>query len=224
MFSRIHSRLGTAGFVLAIVALIVALSGAAYAALPGLNSKQKKEVKKIAKTLVAPGVPGAPGPAGAKGDVGAKGDAGAAGGPGARGEKGEKGDPGPTTTKLAPGQTVKGLWDFQVQNNAANEGRMTINFPLLVEPAPIYKYVPLNGDIEGCPGTVDNPQADRNYFCIYDEVANGTEGAPFLNERKPWGWQGTWNIQPGVEYALAHGSWAATRQCPLDEEEHELPC
>ena len=47
MISRIHSKLGTAGFIVAIVALVAAL-GVALAA-SGLNSKQKKEVKKIAK-------------------------------------------------------------------------------------------------------------------------------------------------------------------------------
>jgi hypothetical protein len=48
MISRIHSKLGTAGLVVALVALVVALTGVAFAA-SGLNSKQKKEVKKIAK-------------------------------------------------------------------------------------------------------------------------------------------------------------------------------
>jgi Collagen triple helix repeat (20 copies) len=224
MFSRIHQKLGTAGFVLAILALIVALSGAAYAALPGLNSKQKKEVKKIAKGLVKPGPPGSPGQAGPAGANGATGDQGASGSAGDTGPEGKEGPPGPTTTKLAPGQTVKGLWDFQAQNNAQHIGQMTISFPLLVEPAPIPVYVPFGADVQGCPGTVDNPQADRNYLCIYAEVTIGTEGNPFPNEITPWGWRGTWDIVPGAEFAAAHGSWAATKRCPLDEEEHELPC
>ena len=44
MFSKLHERLGTAGFVVAIVALVAALAGTAFAAA-GLNGKQKKEVK-----------------------------------------------------------------------------------------------------------------------------------------------------------------------------------
>jgi hypothetical protein len=86
MFSRIHRRLGTAGFAISIVALVAALGGGAYAASGGLSGKEKTEVKKIvqteAKKLVKagpPGAPGAPGPAGA---------------PGAKGDSGAKGDPG----------------------------------------------------------------------------------------------------------------------------------
>ncbi|MBA3867401.1 MAG: hypothetical protein H0X42_13840 [Solirubrobacterales bacterium] len=47
--SRIHQKLGTAGFIISIVALVAALGGGAYAASGGLSGKQKKEVEKIAK-------------------------------------------------------------------------------------------------------------------------------------------------------------------------------
>ena len=52
MFSRIHEQLGTAGFVISIVALVFAMAGGAIAANGGLNGKQKKEVKKFAKKYV----------------------------------------------------------------------------------------------------------------------------------------------------------------------------
>ena len=101
MISRIHSKLGTAGLVVAIVALVVALTGVAFAAT-GLNSKQKKEVKKIAKQFAGKpgpagpqGPPGPQGPAGAKGDKGDKGD---------KGEKGDKGDKGDKGLQGAPGE------------------------------------------------------------------------------------------------------------------------
>ena len=49
MISKLHNRLGTAGFVVAIIALVAALSGGAYAAQQAnLSKQQKKEVKKIA--------------------------------------------------------------------------------------------------------------------------------------------------------------------------------
>lgn len=83
MFTKIHEKLGTAGFVISIVALVAALSGGAYAASGGLTGKQKKEVTKIAKKYAGkPGAPGAQGPAGPggpKGDTGSGGSAGAAG-------------------------------------------------------------------------------------------------------------------------------------------------
>lgn len=47
MFSKFEQRFGTAGLVVAIVALVFAMVGGAFAAT-GLTSKQEKEVKKIA--------------------------------------------------------------------------------------------------------------------------------------------------------------------------------
>jgi hypothetical protein len=97
MFSRIHSRLGTAGLIVAVIALVAALAGTAFAAAK-LNGTQKKEVEKIAKKwankIPGPAGPkGDAGPAGAKGDAGSKGDAGA---PGATGKS-------VVTEELAPG-------------------------------------------------------------------------------------------------------------------------
>jgi hypothetical protein len=91
MLSKLHQRLGTAGFVIAIVALIAALAGTAFAAA-GLNSTQKKQVTKIAKKYA--GKPGAPGPAGTVGPQGAKGDTGAKGDPGQNGKDGSEGPAG----------------------------------------------------------------------------------------------------------------------------------
>ncbi|HEY2478876.1 MAG TPA: collagen-like protein [Solirubrobacterales bacterium] len=93
MLNRIHQKLGTAGFIISIVALLAALGGGAYAASGGLTSKQKKEVTKIAQTEAKKlaGQPGAPGPTGAPG---AKGDTGPKGADGINGTKGDKGDPG----------------------------------------------------------------------------------------------------------------------------------
>jgi hypothetical protein len=99
MFNRIHQKLGTAGFIISIVALVAALGGGAYAASGGLNGKQKKEVEKIAKKYAGkPGANGATGPAGA---AGAKGDAGAAGAAGTAGAGGSPGSPGAAVTGTA---------------------------------------------------------------------------------------------------------------------------
>jgi hypothetical protein len=105
MLRRLHSRLGTAGFVISIVALVVALSGGAYAASGGLTGKQKKEVEKIAKKYAGkPGTNGAPGAPGAKGDAGAKGDTGAAG---TAGKDGTNGTNGTSGTNGGPGKSVE---------------------------------------------------------------------------------------------------------------------
>jgi hypothetical protein len=130
MVQRIHQKLGTAGFVISILALVIALGGGAYAAKGGLTGKQKTEVQKIAKTEAqkvaksSPGKPGATGPqgpagaAGAKGDTGAKGDAGAAGTNGAAGAQGLEGPEGPEgpagktgfASALPSGETEIGAW------------------------------------------------------------------------------------------------------------------
>lgn len=95
MISKLHERLGTAGFAVAVIALIAALAGTAFAAA-GLNGKQKKEVKKIAKQFAGKnGAPGATGPAGPKGD---KGDAGASGTNGTNGTDGTNGTNGKNVT------------------------------------------------------------------------------------------------------------------------------
>jgi len=72
----IEEPFGKAGLIVAVLALVLALTGAAFAAT-GLNGKQKKEVEKIAKKFAGkPGAAGAQGPAGPAGPAGAAGAAG----------------------------------------------------------------------------------------------------------------------------------------------------
>jgi hypothetical protein len=86
MLHRIHQKLGTAGFIISIVALVAALGGGAFAASGGLTGKQKKEVEKIAKKVA--GKPGANGTNGTNGAPGAKGDKGDSGTNGTNGTNG----------------------------------------------------------------------------------------------------------------------------------------
>jgi len=188
MISRIHSKLGTAGLVVAIVALVAALGGGAYAAQQGLNGKQKKEVKKIAKQFA--GKPGAAGPQGSKGDTGATGPAGKDGTNGTNGTDGEDGAPGAPgeagmcsaeepECSLAPGGLLTGVWSVTGNAHVSPAG---ISFPVRVSPSPTailaVKFGPtalgyelkneslvLYGPypcIEGCEGSVfeqENPEA-----------------------------------------------------------------
>lgn len=123
MFSKLHQRLGTAGLVVAVVALAAALAGTALAAA-GLNSTQKKEVKKIAKKYAGkPGAPGAQGPPGPQGSAGSNGKNGTDGKNGADGQPGAKGDPGAgvIAAELAKGPTepcgVAGGYSFEVEGS-----------------------------------------------------------------------------------------------------------
>jgi hypothetical protein len=76
MYQRIKDRFGTAGLVVAVIALVAAVGGTALAA-GGLTKSQEKQVTKIAKKYA--GKPGAIGPAGANGTNGTNGAAGAKG-------------------------------------------------------------------------------------------------------------------------------------------------
>lgn len=78
----IEEPFGKAGLIVAVLALVLALTGAAFAAT-GLNGKQKKEVEKIAKKFA--GKPGAPGTNGTNGANGKDGVNGANGAPGSNG-------------------------------------------------------------------------------------------------------------------------------------------
>jgi hypothetical protein len=107
---RLKDRLGAngPGLTLAVIAMVVALCGGAFAASGGLTGKQKKEVKKIAMETAKK----FPAPAGPQGSPGQTGPPGAAG---AKGEKGDEGEPGPegkagksvTVTPIATGNAFE---------------------------------------------------------------------------------------------------------------------
>jgi hypothetical protein len=110
MFARLKQHMGVPG-VIAVIALVFAMVGGAYAASGALTAKQKKEVKTIAKQFAgkngAPGVTGPAGPAGAagpKGDTGAAGKDGSPGSPGIPG-KGAKVTPLPVGAQTACEET-----------------------------------------------------------------------------------------------------------------------
>ena len=104
MFHKVRERLGSAGLAVAIVALIVALSGGAYAATATNSAKKpakgltKAQVIALIKANSEAGPPGSPGALGPAGGAGTKGDQGA---PGGKGDPGPKGDTG-TSVNLTP--------------------------------------------------------------------------------------------------------------------------
>jgi Collagen triple helix repeat (20 copies) len=148
-----HERLGTAGFALAVIALVAALAGGAYAAA-GFTKAQEKQIAKIAKKYAGKnGAPGAQGPAGPAGPQGPAGPAGAAGkdgaigaagatgatgatGPtgkngvtGASGATGPTGSPWTANGTLPVGSTETGAWTFKVPTAFAF-AETAISFPV----------------------------------------------------------------------------------------------
>lgn len=178
MLSRIHSKLGTAGLVVAVVALVAALTGAAFAA-GGLTKAQEKQVKKIAKKYA--GKPGPVGPQGPKGDQGVKGD------------QGPKGDTGAPGTPGGPGEDAACTGaspECILPSNATETGRwavgprltpelvaLSFNIPLATAPEAIH-FINAAGEEKregefktpiNCLGEAEEPTAKPGEVCVYAE-------------------------------------------------------
>lgn len=95
---RLREPFGKAGLTVAVIALVFAMLGGAYAAT---NDSGKATASAKAKK-------GPRGPKGPKGDTGPAGPAGPAGSAGAKGDKGDTGAKGDTGNVGAPGQSVTG--------------------------------------------------------------------------------------------------------------------
>lgn len=232
MISRIHSKLGTAGFIIAIVALVAALSGAAIAA-SGLNNKQKKEVKNIAKTeaqkFATAGPKGDTGATGATGAQGPKGDKGDTGETGKTGAKGATGDPWTAGGTLPSGATEMGRWG--TTNSQAGLGYLPVSFNIpLATPLTeakvhfinlaeeeVYGEFPLNKKrtpTPGCTGgTAADPKADKGHLCVYTLFEENFTFSPSFIGLIPSLVEGTEGINipiNGSEGSTAFGSWAVT--------------
>ena len=212
MLTRVQNRLGTTGLIVAIVALVVALTGTAFAAV-GLNGKQKAEVKKIAKQFA--GKPGQAGPQGAQGSKGDKGEQ------GPEGKQGPEGPPGPTETVLPPGGTQTGIWSYN--QIGLSVIWLNISFPLRVVPdltAGNLEYLEPNAPATAnCPGNASEPKAAPGHICMYGEVQNNSFDAG--NTFTPDGTSGFVRkfeaVEPS-ERAFGRGSWAVRAPCPESEE------
>jgi collagen triple helix repeat protein len=178
--SRLREPFGKAGLTVAVIALVFAMLGGAYAA-GKLTSKQKKEVEKIAKKFQGTGPAGAQGPAGANGKDGAQGPKGDAGSQGIQGEKGDKGAKGETGSPwtaggtLPSGKTETGAW------SVAGSGAPVVSIPFSLPLAASLNaghvhYINAAGkEVEGatektstvCLGSDSNPTAAAGHLCVY---------------------------------------------------------
>jgi Collagen triple helix repeat (20 copies) len=189
MLERLRTQIGTAGLIVAILALIAALGGGAYAATTGggkatVSAKAKKGPRGPKGATGATGATGAQGPAGPKGDtgpkgdVGARGDTGAPGAPGAPGKNGTNGTNGTTgfTDTLPAGKTETGTFadsEHNIDGGGVNEILIPISFSIPL-PASSEEVVFLNqteteaeAGTGGCTGTAIEPTAPPGVLCIY---------------------------------------------------------
>jgi hypothetical protein len=184
--------------IVAVIALVFAMTGGAYAAKKYLITSTKQISPRVLKSLkgangkagatgpAGPAGPtgpgGAQGPAGAKGETGANGPGGKEGPPGEGppgppgppGTEGPQGPPGPFTEMLPKGATETGTWIALA--NSTTEELVTISFTFQLE-------TPLDGNHvhyvtfaqvekeelpEGCGGTVEEPVAEAGFLCVFE--------------------------------------------------------
>lgn len=162
MFNRLKEPFGKAGLIVAVIALVAALVGGAYAANSGHHKRGPKFVTKpqaiaIAKKFATAGPAGPQGPKGDNGSNGAqgpKGDTGATGPQGVQGMQGPAGSAGTFSTDPLPSeQSLSGVWATSgglgikqptggepVTASEPDISQAAISFPIQVTPSPIALY------------------------------------------------------------------------------------
>lgn len=201
--------------IIACLALFFALGGASYAAtqLPknSIGSKQIKkgsiqlnDLSKAARDRLA--------------QAGARGPAGSAGARGATGASGQTGPAGPQTSILASGQTLRGSFNVDFEAAAGGNGAGgSISFGLNLPQAPKTEVVPPEGaPTANCPGSSENPQASRGFFCVYEITETNSEGLAICDtecESNPgaeaWGAE-LYLFALAKGRAFTNGTWAVT--------------
>jgi hypothetical protein len=208
MLSAIRTRLHpTPAAVIAVVALVFAMSGGAFAAGRLLITSTKQISPKVLKSLKgAAGAKGATGAAGATGATGATGPAGAAGAgtagaagkegpagkegaPGKEGKPGAEGQPWVPDNTLPSGAEETGVWGMT--KLTANPGlgglKIPISFtiPLATPLDGTHVHLIEEGETgpahEGCGGgTGEEPTAEAGNLCIYITAQNEAVKSSFI--------------------------------------------
>ena len=193
MLSTFNSRFGAPG-IIAVVALLCAMVGGAFAASNNGNGKATASAKRG-----KPGKRGATGPAGPQGPAGAVGPAGAAGPAGDKGAIGPAGPQGPAgaagpagpqgpagaagpagpqgpagvdgqtgfTETLPSGKTQTGAWAGTIGSEGFAYAAAPFAIPLAeaTVPATVVASGTGTGDCAG--GTFENPTAEPGSMCVY---------------------------------------------------------
>ena len=136
MIERLRTQIGTAGLIVAIVALVAALGGGAYAATGAGNGKATASAKAKQGKQGKPGKTGAAGPQGPAGPAGAKGDIGAAGSNGSNGTNGTSvtGVAIPTTSAACNHQGGTAYTSASGTENVCNGKNGTTGFTAVLPP------------------------------------------------------------------------------------------
>jgi len=182
--------------VAATLALVLSMSGGALAAGHYLINSTKQINPKVRKALT-----GAKGPAGTRGPTGPA---------GSNGKEGAVGPAGSFATTLSRGQTVRGTYDMaQTAFGAKYLTGGSISFTALMPSTPTAVVIPEGKTPPAsCPGTVEVPQAEPGYLCIYELERENTAGI-MLNKTQRTG-QTMFIISEIAGESDSFGTWAAT--------------
>jgi hypothetical protein len=171
--------------IVATLALLFAMSGAAVAANHYLINSTKQINPKVLKKLKGRrgptgfGQQGQPGPTG---KAGAQGPRGAEGPKGTDGTKGERGEAGASALSPLPsGQSESGIYSFSAGGTAEGEEvRQAVSFPIKLATAiPVDKVIfTTTGSATHCSGP---GHAEAGYLCIYSESSFGLSSPEVRN-------------------------------------------
>ncbi len=202
MLKAIGRRVNATSLV-AVLALVFAMSGGAYAASRYVITSTKQINPKVLKSLQGKagvqGAAGAMGPqgpagaAGAKGETGTVGPQGSAGPAGKNGENGKNGTTGFTET-LPSEKSERGVWASIYTATAAGQlGSASISFGIPLEKAPeAFQRTNFIGVEEGegepnenktaipahCKGTISSPEAVPGNLCVFVRSKGNAATAP----------------------------------------------
>lgn len=197
LYYRFQDRFGTAGVVIAVIALIFALGGSAYALSGAEKTLIKKEAKKWGKKFAKTGSQGPQGPQGVPGANGKDGTNGTDGKDGSsvassvepkgancaeggskfvagasttyacNGKEGKTGSPWTAGGTLPSGESLYGQWALPVVGLEAFQ-IAAISFGIPLAESPTLELLE-EGESEttNCPGTAEEPEAAEGFLCVY---------------------------------------------------------
>jgi hypothetical protein len=224
-----RSRVSSA-HVLAFVAVVLSLSGGAYAAAK-IGSKDirtgavaSRAIKNgsVSSKELSVGVRRAlsrRGPAGPRGATGSRGPGGSRGPTGPRGRTGSTGPAGPAGTfadALPASRTTRGT--YAVAGTGAAESSESFAFALASAPA-VHFVAAGSGAPAECPGNATTPAAAAGHLCVYEAARTGTVSSLTLFDPTQGLDAGTGKASrfgfgvrlTGAEGAIrSTGSWAVT--------------
>ena len=206
----------------ALVALVMAASGGAYAAVKGsprtitvcvhhkgggLYTTRKCARRDARLSWNVKGPTGAQGPRGLTGAPGAQGPQ------GVNGPRGAQGAPGPFPATLPSGKTLTGDYFASSETGSSFDDTQSFAFPLASKPAVHFVGIGATAPPQ-CPGTASNPHATSGNLCVYASLGSVSATAVLIvnpetdltPDASPRGFRVTMNVSP----SFSTGSWAVT--------------